>query len=158
MSAIHIYNDSRIYHSVLHLFVHGSVYRTHKLFPKQNQKEDTWERLHYRVSSLWNGCFSILLMNHLLTKHNLNKPIIQFLVFAFVMTLFEYCVGIYVGAGADSYIDGAVSSWDYSKERYNYKGIITLRHFISWGILGLVLLKINPYIMKVVKCGINCDK
>lgn len=79
---------------------------------------------------------------------------LQFLVYGFVMSLFEYIIGKIVGAGEKSYKNGMVWSWDYSNEKYNYEGIISLRHFVCWGILGLILTKINPYILKIIRLGI----
>jgi len=82
--------------------------------------------------------------------------VLQFFIFGIVISLIEYIVGLYVGAGEKSYVDGMVNSWDYSKEPYNLHGIVSLRHFISWGILGIILVRIHPVLIKHIKCAINC--
>ncbi len=40
--------------------------------------------------------------------------------------------------------------WDYSKRKYNINGRICIRNSLLFGIAGLVLLQINPYIVKLI--------
>jgi len=87
--------------------------------------------------------------------------IILFLIFGSMISLIEYIVGKYiVDAGKNSfeptlygkYNGDIVKSWNYSDEPFNYQGIISLRHFISWGILGLIIIKIQPILEKKLEC------
>lgn len=78
---------------------------------------------------------------------------LQFIIYASALSLLEYLAGVYTGAGKNSYTNnGHVESWDYSKERFNFDGKVSLRHFISWGILGLLVTWIHPIIMKQLRC------
>ena len=44
-----------------------------------------------------------------------------------------------------------VKLWDYSKEKFNYKGIICLRFSIIWAILGAIYyFCIHPYIINAL--------
>ncbi len=71
------------------------------------------------------------------------------------MSVFEYGIGCLVGAGPKSYTsNGTVDSWDYSNEPFNINGIVSLRHFISWGVLGLLLEWFHPKLVEFIKHGI----
>ena len=85
-----------------------------------------------------------------------NNLLIQFMFFGIALSVLEYIVGVYVGAGKDSYQNGRVNAWDYSGEFMNIDGKISLRHFISWGILGIILVRLNNYLIKKVTCMVNC--
>lgn len=73
------------------------------------------------------------------------------------MSILEYLVGIYVGAGNKSYKGTMVDSWDYSREAYNLDGKISLKHAVLWGIAGLVLIYLHPKLMQLIKYGVNCQ-
>ncbi len=69
-----------------------------------------------------------------------------FFVFGFILSSLEYLVGKYiVDAGKTN---NGITSWDYTNEPFNYEGIISLRHFIMWGIISLVVIKIQPILQK----------
>ena len=77
--------------------------------------------------------------------------IILFLIFGSIISLIEYIVGKYI-VDAGQYNGDIVKSWNYSDEPFNYQGIISLRHFISWGILGLIIIKVQPILEKKLDC------
>lgn len=103
------------------------------------------------------GAFMIILINDLFTQYGIENLLIKFITFAILLSLLEYVVGIYVGAGQNSYKGTMVDSWDYSHEPYNLDGIISLKHAVLWGFAGLVLIYIHPKIMQKIKCGIGCQ-
>lgn len=109
------------------------------------------------------GAFVILYLDYLLKKHELQNIVIRFLLFATVITIIEFVVGIAVGAGPTSYTqdkngDIMVSAWNYSSEYPNYLGIISLKHFALWGIASIGLVTIHPYIYKFVMQGLYCKQ
>ena len=84
-----------------------------------------------------------------ITKNNIANIFSIFTVGAVIGTLIEYFVGMNVGAGEFSGISAeeakkGISSWDYRGEPYNYKGIISLRHFITWGLAGIFIAWFTP--------------
>jgi uncharacterized membrane protein len=92
-----------------------------------------------------------LLIYYIYKKYlqNTNKFTL-FLIFGFIITIIEYIVGKYiVGAGING---DKISSWNYHKEPFNYEGIISLRHFITWGILGLIIIKVQPILENKLQC------
>lgn len=103
------------------------------------------------------GAYMIILINNLLTHYNIENLLIKFIVFAIILTILEYIVGIYVGAGQKSYQGSMVDAWDYSHESYNVDGIISLKHAILWGFAGLFLIYIHPILIQKIKCGVNCS-
>lgn len=73
------------------------------------------------------------------------SKIILFIVMALVMTLFEYIAGVIFIKGLH------VQLWDYSKEKFNFQGIICLRFSIYWAILGAVYyFLIHPHILNAL--------
>lgn len=65
-----------------------------------------------------------------------------FFIFATILSSLEYFVGKYiVDAGKAT---NGITSWDYTNELFNYQDIISLRHFIMWGLISLVVIKIQP--------------
>lgn len=99
------------------------------------------------------GAYFIVVANRLMSDYILPA---KFLAFGAILTIFEYLVGLYVGAGPKSYkADGSIDAWDYSSERCNIDGIISLRHFISWGTLGLAISIFHPELIKIIKFGIK---
>ena len=74
----------------------------------------------------------------------LNK-IVLFMVMAMCMTLIEYIAGVIFIQGLK------VKLWDYSNEKFNYKGIICLKFSIYWAILcAIYYFLINPYIINAL--------
>ena len=64
---------------------------------------------------------------------------------ALVMTLIEYIAGVIFIKGMK------VKLWDYSKEKFNFQGIICLRFSIYWAILGAVYyFLIHPHILNAL--------
>lgn len=103
------------------------------------------------------GAYIVIIINKYL---NLDNIVLNFLVFAIILTLLELVVGIIVDAGKNSHDNGQVVMWDYSDEFGNFKGIISIWHFIVWGILAVILIKIHPKLMYYINNGINnnCNK
>ena len=85
-----------------------------------------------------------------------NTPLpVQFLAYASLRSLLEYGAGKYVGAGSKSYTrHGMVESWDYSKGKYNLGGIVSLKHFVGWGLLGLFVAHVlHPVVMRKTRAA-----
>ena len=85
------------------------------------------------------GGLIVLYLNYYLKTNNI---IIIFLLSAILLTLAELISGYIVKAGklGENRKDGKIISWDYSKNFLNYKGIIDLKHFIGFGILGTIIV------------------
>jgi len=104
------------------------------------------------------GAFLVVGLNEMLKRMGHDDNIlIQFAVFATGLSVLEYIVGVYVGAGKNSYRNGMVKSWDYSDEFMNIDGKISLKHFIYWGIIGLIVIKIHYKLMTRIRCAVHCD-
>lgn len=87
---------------------------------------------------------------------DLHSYILQFIIYGGIVTLVELIVGLCVGAGENGYnADGYICTWDYSNNYLHYKGIISVDHYIMWGILGLILVYANKYISEFVIKGIS---
>ncbi len=93
------------------------------------------------------GAYLIVFISQFVKNQNI---LIQYLIYAVALTLLEYLTGLYVGAGKNSYNGDLVEAWDYSDRAFNFQGIITLKHTIFWGILGLIVSKLHPYLLKKV--------
>ena len=94
----------------------------------------------YGLGGLW--------INYTYKKYLTGYNDIQlFFIFGTMITILEYVIGKMVGAGIS---DTGVPSWDYSKEVFNFQGIISMRHFISWGLLGLTIIRIQPKLEKQI--------
>jgi len=78
---------------------------------------------------------------------------LQFFVYGAVLSAMEFTVGCFVGAGCT--VDGTVPAWDYTDQPYNIGGKISLRHFISWGLLGILVSWLHPVIVRKIKGGIT---
>lgn len=71
--------------------------------------------------------------------------ILLFLGMALAMTLIEYIAGIIFIHGMK------VKLWDYSGEKFNYKGIICLKFSIIWAVLGAIYyFLVHPYILNAL--------
>lgn len=69
-----------------------------------------------------------------------------FLGMALAMTLIEYIAGVI-------FIHGMrVKLWDYSNEKFNYKGIICLKFSLIWAVLGeIYYFLIHPHILNALE-------
>lgn len=78
------------------------------------------------------------------TNYIFNK-LILFVLMALAMTLIEYIAGIIFIKGMK------VKLWDYTDEKFNYKGIICLKFSLMWAALGAVYyFLIHPYILNAL--------
>ena len=102
------------------------------------------------------GAFSIIGVNRWLKPLTKNW-IVHFLAYGSVATLIELVAGLLVNAGPDSANEnGAHTTWDYSNQKFNYKGIISLKHFVAWGLLGIVAVKLYDWLLPQLKIGLGC--
>lgn len=77
--------------------------------------------------------------------NKLAAKLLLFLLMALAMTLIEYIAGIIFIKGMK------IKLWDYSNERFNYKGIICLKFSLMWAGLGAVYyFLVHPYILNVL--------
>ncbi len=74
------------------------------------------------------------------------NKILLFLLMALCMTAIEYIAGILFIQGMH------VKLWDYSHEKYNYKGIICLKFSLIWAFLGAIYyFCIHPYVLHALE-------
>lgn len=67
------------------------------------------------------------------------------LISLLIPTIVEFITGIIMRRYFDK------NYWDYSNEKFNYKGIICLRFSLAWVILSIFTLEIlNPYIIEFI--------
>jgi len=109
------------------------------------------------------GIYTILFINYLLDQlgmSNLNlipQLLLKLLIFGFVASVIEYITGKYFAiAGKTANPDCIFNGWDYSHEFMNIEGIVSLEHMILWGILGVIIIFVHPYLMKFINCGLAC--
>lgn len=109
------------------------------------------------------GAYLFILMNYLLEQLNISnlnmvsQLIIKLLVFGIVASILEYITGKYfANAGKTSNPDCQITGWDYSNEAMNIDGIVSLEHLILWGILGIFIVWVHPYLIKFITCGLSC--
>lgn len=79
--------------------------------------------------------------------------VVEFLLYAIVLTLSEYSVGRLVGAGRHHTLDNGdvvIKTWSYQNTFLNIDGIINFRHFVIFGILGLIVVRIHKIIVPQV--------
>jgi uncharacterized membrane protein len=89
-------------------------------------------------------------------KLSLDNIILQIIIYGGLFTILELIIGLYVGAGPNSYTEnGNVKFWDYSDNYLNYKGIISIKHYFIWGVMGLSVGYINPYISNFITNGLS---
>lgn len=82
------------------------------------------------------------------TKVNI---LVEFIVYALVITLLEYLAGRLVGVNGDHNVSSCgINYWDYSKNSFNFQGIIDLQHFVIYGFLGLIVTRAHPKIVGLV--------
>ena len=74
------------------------------------------------------------------------KPIELFIIAFFVLSLWEYIVGLFLEKVFKT------KYWDYSQSKFNIQGRICLRNSIFWGILGVVFICVlHPFIDSYIK-------
>lgn len=84
--------------------------------------------------------FAAVSMIRLIKKIKTNT-VGKFCICMIAFTVFEYVVAVVLES-----IFG-LKWWDYSNERFNFQGRISLPYSIAWGIIGTIFIeKIHPYI------------
>lgn len=74
-----------------------------------------------------------------------NNIVLLFIISLLALTLWEYIVGVLLEKLFHT------KYWDYSNQRFNYKGRICLTNSIAWGILGVLFIKyIHPFIIHII--------
>ena len=74
-----------------------------------------------------------------------NNIILLFIISFIVLTLWEYIVGVLLEKAFHT------KYWDYSDQKFNYKGRICLLNSIAWGVLGVLFIKyIHPFIIQIL--------
>ena len=74
-----------------------------------------------------------------------DRLILLFFISIIILTLWEYIVGFLLEKTFN------MKYWDYSDQKFNYKGRICLVNSICWGILGVVFVKfIHPFVESVI--------
>ena len=99
--------------------------------------------------------FGALLVYWLIKKIGITSAPAMFATGAVTGTIIEYIVGRWI-AHAGKYDQsenepGIIKSWDYRNEPFNIDGIISLRHFMTWGIAGVVVGKLTPILETHIK-------
>lgn len=75
-----------------------------------------------------------------------SNTISKFFLCMILFTIFEYIVAVVLEA-----LFG-LRWWDYSNERFNFQGRISLPYSIAWGIIGVVFVEmIHPRVKKIVE-------
>ena len=109
------------------------------------------------------GAYTFIFLNYLLEQWGISKLntitqlLIKLVIFGFAASVIEYITGKYFAiAGKSANPNCTFNGWDYSNEFMNIEGIVSLEHMILWGILGLVIIFVHPYLMKFISCGLAC--
>ncbi|ARF09198.1 protein of unknown function DUF1113 [Catovirus CTV1] len=109
------------------------------------------------------GAFLFIFVDYLLNYTGINnidilfQLIIKVLVLGFVASVLEYITGKYFSnAGRGANPGCILQDWDYSNEPLNIDGIVSFRHMLLWGMLGITIVYTYPYLMKFLSCGLNC--
>ena len=93
------------------------------------------------------GAHLIIYLHEWLNQYTTHQ-LAHFMAYGAIASIFEYMIGWWVGAGRQSRDrQGNVVSWDYTNEPYNLHGLASLRHFVSWGLLGLVLVRVHQQLV-----------
>lgn len=93
--------------------------------------------------ALFTGTGALFLTIYLNHSKNNKKYIKLFIIFTIVFSLFEYLVGFMLDALF------AERWWDYSDEKYNINGRITLVNSFLWGVITVLFTRfIYPLIQK----------
>ncbi len=74
-----------------------------------------------------------------------NNLILLFFISIFILTLWEYIVGFLLEKTFN------MKYWDYSNQKFNFKGRICLVNSICWGFLGVAFVKyIHPFVESII--------
>ena len=74
-----------------------------------------------------------------------NNIILLFFISFIVLSIWEYIVGVLLEKLFKT------KYWDYSKNKFNYKGRVCLTNSLAWGILGVLFIKyIHPFIQNLI--------
>ena len=92
------------------------------------------------------GIVFYYLVSHYIKKFNI---FLRFLIYACLGTLIELLCGLLLKYGLN------MMAWSYSNCFFNFMGLICLRMFFIWGILGFVFEKTNKYTEKFLKLTRN---
>ena len=92
------------------------------------------------------GIVFYYLVSHYIKKINL---FLRFLIYACLGTLIELLCGLLLKYGLN------MMAWSYSNCYLNFMGLICLRMFFIWGILGFIFEKTNKYTEKFLKLTRN---
>lgn len=86
--------------------------------------------------------FAAVGMIQLLKKIKTNT-VGRFFICMIIFTVFEYIVAVVLES-----LFG-LRWWDYSNERFNFQGRISLPYSIAWGIIGVIFVdKIHPFVKR----------
>ena len=96
----------------------------------------------------------IIIAVHKAIAHKFNI-LVQFAIYTAIATLLEYVTGLSVGAGKTE-SNGYIKAWDYSNDPLNYRGIIKLSNSIIFGIIGLIITRIHPYLKRIAVRMFEC--
>lgn len=98
------------------------------------------------------GAYLVAWIHQVIVKPLSLSVITEGLLYAGILSLIEYGLGIWLGAGPvrGRGQDGRVWSWDYSDEPYNINGIISLRHALQYFFAGLVIARLHPSVLKKI--------
>ncbi len=88
--------------------------------------------------------FGAIIMILFLNKFE-NNIILLFFISFVVLSIWEYIVGVILEKLFKT------KYWDYSKNRFNFKGRVCLTNSLAWGVLGVLFIKyIHPFIQQLI--------
>ena len=109
------------------------------------------------------GAYALIYLNYLMDYMGLNKLnillqiIAKLIIFGLAASVIEYITGKYFSnAGRTNNPSCIISDWNYSNEAWNIDGIVSVEHFVMWGILGIAITYIHPYLMQFINNGLYC--
>jgi uncharacterized membrane protein len=97
------------------------------------------------------GAYIAIIMRKVVVEPLSFGPFLEFITYAVTMTAIEYIAGLISGAGKHDSTDNTVKAWDYSDTFCNLDGIINLKHFICFGILGMIVTRMHPPMLRSIK-------
>ena len=80
-----------------------------------------------------------------------NKPIIAFLIGFVILSIWEYCVGVFLEKVFHT------KYWDYSNYKFNLHGRVCLLNSIFWGILGVLFIDVLHPLVEELLNNINYE-
>ena len=104
-----------------------------------SKKEDSY--IHLYAQFIGTGAF--ILTIYLDNRKKQRNYITLFILFTVIFSIFEYVVGFALDALFSE------TWWDYSEEKYNINGRITLLNSFLWGVITILFTKfLYPLIQK----------